>query len=445
MDRYAWRRCVTGWCVAAVLVTACSEVRFADRGASIPTQGAAGQSQRVIRTAALPAEIEAYRDRFFDQDQIIPDSIRMETFIYVRETLRSEYFDSTFSGMNWDSLCTAYLPRLAERKESGAFHRMLNEMINRLGTSHLRITPPHVQHAAKASRRMFTVDGLSVRRMGDDQIITYVSPGSDAHKKGLAAGDIIISVDGSGTAEKSATPLLHGDSASVCRIVYLDRSNRENRVELPRLSRVITTMERLTRAKVTSKKLDDDIGYIAVDIWGINLADQMEQAFLQLTDTKALIVDVRQNPGGVGSDCLTRYIFSDSTITGHQVFRHGIRITHMSSGSGEQAYAGKIAVLTDSRSGSSSELFAANLQESGRAVIVGESSYGGVLNATQTLLPTGGAMLYPNGAVYTAGKQLLEGKGVTPDYTVSMKRDDLYNGIDTVIETAKQILKKALG
>lgn len=422
----------------AVLLTACSDIRFREgrSGGSAARSDAGNRSPLVIK-GGMPAP--------FEPDQVIPDSIRYQTFAFVRETLRSGYFDSTFSGVNWDSLCHAYEPQVALKTESGAFHRLLDDMINRLGASHLRITPPHIQQAGRVSRRPFSVDGLEIRRIGDSYMVTAVSPLSKAYQSGISTGDIIITVDSAVVKGRADERLLLGDSASVCRLTYLDRDDHTCTVALPRLSRVYTTMERLTRARVVCRKLDDEIGYLKIDIWGINLNDQLKQAFSIVNDTRGMIIDVRHNPGGAGSDCLMKYLCEDSTLTGYQVFRDGGTVPLMSEGSGGKAYAGTIAVLTDSRSGSTSELFAANLQEWKRAIVIGEPSYGGVLNATQTLLPSGGTMLYPNAAMYTAEHTLLEGSGVTPDYKVRMKRDDLYNGIDTVIEAAKRILKNALG
>jgi carboxyl-terminal processing protease len=99
-----------------------------------------------------------------------------------------------------------------------------------------------------------------------------------------------------------------------------------------------------------------------------------------------------------------------------------------------------VAILVDELSGSASEVFAAAMQESGRAVILGRTSYGGVLNSTQAPLPTGGIMMYPHHDMTTAKGGRIEGRGVVPDIPVEISRAGLYRGKDTVIERAVAVI-----
>jgi C-terminal processing protease CtpA/Prc len=76
------------------------------------------------------------------------------------------------------------------------------------------------------------------------------------------------------------------------------------------------------------------------------------------------------------------------------------------------------------------------MQENGRAVVLGRTSYGGVLNSTQKPLPTGGILQYPHSDMTTGKGARIEGRDVVPDIPVEISRADLLEGKDTVIERA---------
>jgi C-terminal processing protease CtpA/Prc len=67
-------------------------------------------------------------------------------------------------------------------------------------------------------------------------------------------------------------------------------------------------------------------------------------------------------------------------------------------------------------------VFAGALQETGRAIIVGHTSYGGVLNSTTLELPTGGMLQYPHSDMRTPKGRRIEGCGVVPDVVVDLRR-----------------------
>jgi len=113
-------------------------------------------------------------------------------------------------------------------------------------------------------------------------------------------------------------------------------------------------------------------------------------------------------------------------------------------GSGTGAYRGKVGILVDDLSGSASEVFATVLQENGRAMVLGRTSYGGVLNSTTEQLPTGGTLQYPHSDMRTPKGRRIEGAGVVPDIAVELRRADLLAGKDTVIEKAIEVLTKAV-
>jgi carboxyl-terminal processing protease len=106
------------------------------------------------------------------------------------------------------------------------------------------------------------------------------------------------------------------------------------------------------------------------------------------------------------------------------------------------AYTGPLAVIIDSGSASTSEIFAAGLQETGRAIIVGEQSPGAALPSTFVKLPTGALFQYAIADFQTPQGVLIEGRGVRPDIGVRVTRAGLSQGVDAPLAAASEYLQK---
>ena len=193
----------------------------------------------------------------------------------------------------------------------------------------------------------------------------------------------------------------------------------------------------LGRSVFESRRLQPRIGYILFDGWAFDLKPKLEAASKDLLDTDGLVIDLRQNRGGVnpGVDYLASALNTEPGLLGVETARNGERREWKHAGGGAGAYRGRVAILVDEASGSASKVIATAMQENGRALILGRTSYGGVLNATQEPLPTGGILQYPHSNTTGKGARI-EGRGVIPDIPVEISRADLIMGKDTVIERA---------
>ena len=103
-------------------------------------------------------------------------------------------------------------------------------------------------------------------------------------------------------------------------------------------------------------------------------------------------------------------------------------------------YLGKIVILTDYGTGSTSEVFASGMQEIGRAKVVGERSAGAVLPSIFDTLPTGVIFQYAISDYRSPKNILIEGRGVIPDVEVIQTREALIEGHDLPLETAEKLI-----
>jgi C-terminal peptidase prc len=407
-----------------------------------------GQTQA---TAGAQAPGTAKPGISFKENEEIPGELRQKTFLFVWEKIRDDYYDSTFGGVDWNRLKDRYAPRVAETKTSGEFHAMLGKMLAELGRSHLAILAPHqmTRELKVAPEVRMTLEGV-VLRIVEKRIAVYsVKPESPAGQAGLKAGDFLLKAGDApmpseediqkspARAITAARRALSGEASTTAVLSILDRSGLGKTMDVPR---TVPFQDRanLGRSIFESRRLQPRIGYIWFDGWGFDLKPKLEAAFKDFMDTDGLVIDLRQNRGGVnpGVDYLASVLNSEPGLLGVETARNGERREWKHAGGGAGAYRGRVAILVDEASGSASEVFAAAMQENGRAVILGRTSYGGVLNSTQEPLPTGGILQFPHSDMTTGKGARIEGRGVVPDIPVEISRADLVNGKDTVIERA---------
>jgi carboxyl-terminal processing protease len=389
----------------------------------------------------------------FEDTDAIAEPVRLETFRIVWETIRDNYFDATLAGVDWNGVRARYAPQVLAAATSRDFHDLMDRMVRELPVTHLRVLPPgSSQTVAPGSMVPDTV----VLRASDEGILVFSVPEeSPAWRAGLRQGcriiaidsDVLPKVEATGRARLAsltqATRLLAGPASSEVKLRVLDGRNQEQAFTLTRTA-PFKQRANLGHSEVRSYRARPRIGYLWFDGWGIDLGARLDPILADLADTDGIVIDLRQNRGGMnpGVDRLAKFLLSEPGVVAIETARGGGRREWRHEGSGESAYRGKVAILTDEASGSASEVFAALMQERGRAIIVGGTSYGGVLNSTQLQLPTGGVLQYPHSDLTTPNGRRIEGPGVVPDIATDLKRTDLVAGRDTVLERAIQAISK---
>ena len=150
-----------------------------------------------------------------------------------------------------------------------------------------------------------------------------------------------------------------------------------------------------------------------------------------------VIVDLRGNPGGISGMA--------AGLAGYFVDREGQSLGQMVTRDGRipftinprlPPYRGKLAILVDGQSESTSEIFAAGLQDLGRARIFGQPTTGAALPSTVMTLTNGDRFQYAIADFIRADGQRIEGVGVRPDTIVPLTRAALLAGLDAPLEAA---------
>jgi carboxyl-terminal processing protease len=396
----------------------------------------------------------------------IPQSVRDETFQYTWRRIRDTYFDTTFNGRNWDSVRLKYAPLAAAEKQSGPFHQLLGRMIGELGQSHMRVIPPGgivTQATPQLPPQPGTV-GVELGWANGQVLVETVQPGSSAALAGIRPGFAVLTVDGADLDSlyrraraqnpgmtilrepivrvRSVQSALLGRAKTAVTITYLgeDAAHPITR----KLERIATVGGGMNAPEFEWRRLAPDVGYIRFSVFGGDVANKVKAALDSLRGTVAVVFDLRRNPGGVGE--ITRAIGSRLSkgpgTLGTSRFRHETQ-SFAYDGSGDSAYTGRVVVLVDAASGSSSEVLAGGLQSQHRAVVVGDTTAGAVLPSIISPLPSGGGLQHAVGEYRTPDGVLLEGRGVAPDVVVSKdrRRESLLAGHDPALERALEVAR----
>ena len=201
--------------------------------------------------------------------------------------------------------------------------------------------------------------------------------------------------------------------------------------------------------------LPSGIGYVRLSSWNLAVVLRGMERVDELSRAPGLVIDLRGNPGGsvhAVNEMLDKF-FTRRTEVGRATTRTGqpvsvlfgaveiIRLHRVVNGS-PNAYLGNVVVLVDALSASGSELFAATLQATGRAKVLGEPSCGCLLGYLgYARVPGGAELAYSEvGFVMSNGKRI-EGEGVIPDETIPTTLHDLRVGRDRALEKAQELLK----
>jgi carboxyl-terminal processing protease len=399
--------------------------------------------------------------------------LRRETFEQVWRTVRDKHFDPTLGGLDWNKIHEKYEPQLATIKTDDQLYAMLQNMIGELGQSHFNIVPPTalVEEGGKGGAGE---TGIDLQLIDGEALITRVEPNSPAAAAGIRPGFAVRSIDGKSTAEtlqllkerlaprKETDELkrlimsrlilhqINGTSGSNVTLQILDDKDQVREFKLARAEfkgEMSPAFGNFPPQPVEfeAKRIEDSIGYIRFNIWVV--LPQMERirtAVRSMSDARALIIDLRGNPGGIGgmSQGLAGMLTDKQFSLGTMKMRAGEQ--YFPAYPQAQAFTGTVVILTDAGSASTSEVFAAGMQESNRAIVVGERTAGAALPSVFEKLPTGAIFQYAIGDFKTPGGILIEGRGVIPNVPVALTRESLLAGHDAQLDAAISMAKTTL-
>ena len=419
---------------------------------------------------------------------------RLESFNIVWQTIKDNYFDQTFSGLNWEKIKLEYKPLVLSAATDVQFHQILQKMINRLNRSHFAIIPPEVYEEIENTKlqaslreesqngsdmdedsgeenqsEKFELEplskygiGIDLRLINNQLIITRIEKNSAAEKAGLKLGFAVEKINGVSLKEllekleiwetdkksvKHFLPLqlvnyiFNSELDDEIALTIYDEKNQSKEIKIKRekiKGETITIGKHFPEQFLTfeAESIDEKVGYIRFNLFTVQIIEKFCSALTELKDKQTIIIDLRGNTGGlIGALYGISGMLTDSTLElGTQIYKVGSE--KLVAETKAKNFKGNLIVLVDNLSVSSAEILAAALQENNRAVIVGEKSAGQALPSITAVLPTGAVLIYPIANFQTPKGNFLEGKGVEPNIPVILDRNALLNGVDNQLDAA---------
>jgi len=390
-------------------------------------------------------------------------------------TVRDKHYDKTLGGVDWNAVRAKYEPLALAAPSDAAFYRVANQMISELGQSHMLIVGPGAedddeeprQGASAGDDDMAGDPGLTVRVIDGRPTITRVRAGSAADKAGLAAGFVVTQIAGRPLTapRESARPLrpveerfairraaqrrLLGPPGTRVSIAYLDDRDHPGNAVLVRDPPRATPVKLGHLPPLYPEVRAYEVGSVGVIGFNVFLLqpilDDIRQAMARFAahKVKAVVLDLRGNPGGQGAMAIPiASLFVSGPMTlGTLHFRDFSQTFTAKPEMGAVPFTGPLAILTDEGSASAAEILAAGLQEAKRATVVGDTTLGAVLPSVIEALPGGAVMQYVVADFKTPKGVALEGRGVQPDKRVVETRAALRGGRDPVLDAALVALK----
>lgn len=287
-----------------------------------------------------------------------------------------------------------------------------------------------------------------------DGILTVIAPiaGTPAEASGIKAGDKIVRIDGKITKNLQLSEAVKGmrgkPGTTITLTIWREKEGKVFDVTLKRAMIIIHSVK-------ISKLLQDGIGYIKLIEFQENTPSDLDIALKKLEGQgmKALILDLRNNPGGLldtSVDVAERFLPKGAVIVSIKsrnkeedvIFKSGGRLARLGF---------PLVVVVNGGSASASEIVAAAIQGNKRGVVLGTKTFGKASVQTVIPLKDGSAVRLTTAAYLTPSGKLIRGQGIAPDVVVEKepgKPADIFDELEgkkEIKELAKKEFKNKIG
>jgi carboxyl-terminal processing protease len=266
--------------------------------------------------------------------------------------------------------------------------------------------------------------GVGIEISIEEGVLTVITPlvGTPAEAAGVLAGDQILAIDGQ-TTEKvtlsGAAVRIRGETGTTVTLTV--RHENGDIIDIPIVRSIIVI------DPVNSNTLENGtIGYVRVLRFESDTVVELDQALasFDLETMKGLILDLRNNPGGLMPSAISvcsRFVDEGVVLVVHDRL------------SGEKKYYSKgnripnlpLAILINRGSASASEIAAGGIRDNRMGVLIGETSFGKGVYQQMIDFPDGSALKITAGEYFTPSGRVVQGVGLTPDIAVPEGEDPM--------------------
>ncbi len=354
------------------------------------------------------------------------------------------YLDETFNHQNWKEVRQQALAKPLQNQQ--AVYATIGGMLKSLDDPFTRFLDPEQYRSLQVSTSgELTGVGLQIALDPDTGKLEVVAPiaGSPAEKAGIKPRDHILKIEGFSTEKLTldeAASKMRGPIGSQVTLLIEREKEGEKEIQLIR--------DRIALNPVVSELHPSPqgipIGYIRLTQFNANATTQLAQAISNLENkgAAAYILDLRNNPGGLlqaGIE-IARLWLNTGTIV-YTVNRYGIQGSFEALGSA--LTNDPLVVLVNQGTASASEILAGALQDNGRAILVGEKTFGKGLIQSLFELSNGSGLAVTIAKYETPKHRDINKLGIQPDKLIAsdlITRDQIATEADAQYQAAVNFL-----
>lgn len=427
-------------------------------------------------------------------------SLNRETFERAWELVGKSYWDPEMGGLDWDGVRDELGPRAESASNDDELRGVIRAMLSRLGQSHFGVIPgpgsterergddsgsepAEGSAACDGELRAELIAlleqgeglagiGIEVLPMPEGLLVTQVWSGEPADEAGVEPGWRVRHLDqfpenallhclGEGLDERAReyavrsalVALLTGERGSTAALTFEDGAGEVRQLDLERrrpegVERVgfgnLPEMDFRFDADWVETPASVPVGRIGFSAWLMPVANRFQTAIVDMAQAGGIVIDLRGNPGGVGglSMGVAGYFLDEPVSLGTMKtrrntleFRANPRLA-TDDGRKLEIFDGPLAILIDGGTASTSEIFAAGLQDLERARLFGQPTMAAALPSLIERLPNGDLLMHAIADFERPSGERVEGEGVQPDELVVPTRAGLLAARDEALDAA---------
>lgn len=273
--------------------------------------------------------------------------------------------------------------------------------------------------------------GLGVVVGMKNERLTIVAPmeGTPGFRAGLLPGDVLLEIDGQSAEKMSlrdAVDKLRGEPGTSVKLV-VGRQGAPDSLSF-NIEREVIKVPSVRGAKVLEGE-GPRIGYVRVTQFSEPTGKEFARALdgLEKQGIDGLVIDLRFNPGGLlGSavEVAGEFLPGGALVAYTEGRSASAERRYLAPGKGRKPREYPVAVLVNGSSASGAEIVAGALKDSGRALLVGETTFGKGSVQSVISLPDGSAVRLTTAKYFTPGEQPIHEKGVTPHVVATMSGEE---------------------
>ena len=333
-----------------------------------------------------------------------------------------------------DTIRQYYLEEADRSKmEDGIYYGLVNSLEDPYSVYY---SAEELQELQMSSEGIYYGIGAYISKVATDDycVISGTIENTPAEEAGLRADDIIYMVDGvdvGGMDISEVVALIKGEEGTQV-VLTLVREGEEDYLEIP------VERRKIESPTVSSEMLENQIGYIEITEFDDVTEDQFAEALAECRGNgmKALILDLRSNPGGnLSTVCeISRMLLPEGMIV-YTEDKYGEREEYTCDG--VRKLEVPAVVLVNGYSASASEILAGALKDHGMATIMGTTTFGKGIVQRVISLSDGSAVKLTVSKYYTPNGNDIHEKGIEPDVVVEFDADAYYDeGVDNQLQEA---------